>query len=98
MMPESETVCLRCQETGGRRRPKVFHLRNLRSVREEVGITREERVGISRFRLHLIEEGERRVKTRTARQIAAVLGTTVEGLTSTTPEVVLSRQNERGAA
>ncbi len=83
MMPESETVCLACQETGGRRRQKVLDLPNLRAVRERAGMTRkelEEIVGISRFRLHLVEEGERRVKARTARKIAAALGTMVEGL------------------
>ncbi len=61
----------------------MLDLPNLRAVRERAGMTRkelEEIVGISRFRLHLVEEGERRVKARTARKIAAALGTMVEGL------------------
>ncbi len=110
MMPESEQRCLACQETGGRRQPRVLHLPNLRAVREQAGMTREELenlVGISRFRLHLIEEGERRVKVRTARRIAAALGTTVEGISTPAPVAILStqtvgrlasRKNERGAA
>lgn len=73
MMPETEERCLTCQETGGRRQPRVLDLPKLRAVRERAGITREELeglVGISRFRLHLIEAGERRVKVRTARRWA----------------------------
>ncbi len=110
MMPESEERCLGCQETGGRRQPRVLHLPNLRTVREQARMTREELeecVGISRFRLHLIEEGQRRVKVRTARKIAAALGTTVEGLSTTAPVAVVSEtragrlaslNDERGAA
>lgn len=89
MMPETERVCLSCQETGGRKHPRVLHLPNLRSVRERAGITREELealAGISRFRLHLMEEGQRRVKVRTTRRIAGALGTTVAALTSETDE------------
>ncbi len=110
MMPESEQRCLACQETGGRRQPRVLHLPNLRAVREQARMTREELeglVGISRFRLHLIEEGERRVKTKTARKIAAALGTTVEALSSAQVAAAPlrvsavskpSNRNERGAA
>ena len=58
MMPETETVCLVCQETGGRRQLRVLYLPGLRTVRRQAGISREELeglVGISRFRLYLIE-------------------------------------------
>lgn len=85
MMPETEERCLRCQESGGhRRQPRVLYLPGLRDAREWAGLSREELeslVGLSRYRLHLLEESEKRVKTRTARRIAAVLGTTVSALT-----------------
>lgn len=34
MMPESERGCLRCQETGGRKRRAVLRLPNLRAARD----------------------------------------------------------------
>ncbi len=52
------------------------------------GLTRAELealLGLSRFRLHLIEEGEKRVRPITARRVAAAVGKTVDGLSTTAP-------------
>ncbi len=103
MMPETEVRCLTCQETGGRRRLRVLYLPGLRTAREQVGLSREELellVGLTRYRLHLIEAGEKRVKMRTARKIAAALGTTVDVIISVEAmtEQKVATWNERGAA
>ncbi len=109
MTPENEERCLSCQETRWHSQPRVLDLPNLCAVRERVGLSREELeglVGISRFRLHLVGECERRVKMRTARGIAAALGTAVDALSGETPAAVALRKsttttgklNTRGAA
>lgn len=88
MMPDGETTCLHCQMGKPRR---VFPLPNLRAIREQAGLTREdleETVGISQYRLHLIEVGDKRVAAKTARRIAAALGTTVDALSAATPTAV----------
>ncbi len=103
MMPETEERCLRCQESGGhRRQPRVLYLPGLRAAREQAGLSRgelESLVGLTRYRLHLIEEGQKRVKLRTARKIAAAVGATVDMLSvETMTEQKVTTRNERGAA
>ncbi len=110
MMPMTEMVCLACQDAGGCRRPRVMHLPSLGAVREQAGLTLvdlEALVGISRFRLHLIEAQQKKVRVKTARKIAGALGVTVAEVTRITPSAIplpqtararARTQNERGAA
>ncbi len=88
MMPEMEATCLHCQEG---MRPQMFHAPNLRAVRERAGYTLEkleEDTFIARYTLRRIEQGQAK-KTKTARRIAAALGTTV---------AALAAGNRKGAA
>lgn len=83
MMPEVERTCLRCQETGGAPPPRDVALAGLGAARERAGLSREELgalIGMDRYRLHLVEAGLKRVRVKTARRVAAAVGTTVDVL------------------